>query len=77
MPERDAEDIKREIEDARNTLARSVDQLTYRANPKRVVDNTKQTLLQKAQTPQGKAVLGAAGAILVLLIVRRVRHRGE
>ena len=58
MPERDAEAIKRDIENARVTLARSVDQLAYRTSPKRVVENTKTTLKQKAQTPQGKAVIG-------------------
>ncbi len=75
MPERDAEAIKRDIESARVTLASSVDQLAYRANPKRVVESTKTTLLAKAQTPQGKAVIGGAGLVLVLLIVRRVRNR--
>ena len=75
MPERDAEAIKRDIENARVTLARSVDQLVYRTSPKRVVENTKTTLKQKAQTQQGKAVIAGAGLVFVLLIVRRVRNR--
>lgn len=77
MPERDAEAIKRDIENARVTLARSVDQLAYRTNPKRLVEKTRTTLTQRAQTQQGKAVIGGAGVVLVLLIVRRVRNRGK
>ena len=75
MAERDPDQIKREIEDARATLARSLDELTYRANPKRVVENTKTTLIEKLQTPQGKVVVGGVAAVFVLLIVRRVRNR--
>lgn len=73
MAERSADDIQREIERARVRLAAAVDQLTYRTNPKRVVENTKATLRQRAQTPQGRAVIGAAGGLVLILIVRRIR----
>jgi hypothetical protein len=73
MADRSPEDIQREIEQARVSLANAVDQITYRTNPKRLGEQAKQTLKQKAQSPQGRAVLGAAGVIVVLLIVRRVR----
>ena len=75
MAERDANDIQRDIENARVSLASAVDQLAYRSNPKRLVDNAKTTLLEKAQTPQGKRVIGAAGGLVVILIIRRVRKR--
>lgn len=77
MADPDADEIQRDIEQARVTLADAVDQLVYRANPKRVGEDLKQTLVQKARTPQGRAVLGAAGAVLVVLIVRRVRRGGH
>ena len=50
-----------------------VDQITYRTNPKRVVENAKKALAEKAQTPQGKAVIGGVGAFVVVMIVRRLR----
>jgi uncharacterized protein DUF3618 len=70
--ERSAEEIQREIEDARASLATAVDQLVYRTNPKRVADNAKQALKDKAQTPEGKAVIAGAGALLVILVIRRI-----
>jgi hypothetical protein len=70
--ERSAEDIQRDIEKSRVALAEAVDQLTYRTNPKRVVENAKQSLREKARSPQGKAVIGVAGGLLALLIIRRI-----
>lgn len=46
MP-RDTESIEREIEKARNQLASTLDELTVRTNPKRLVENTKKTVLAK------------------------------
>lgn len=73
MAERGADDIQREIEQARVSLAGAVDQLAYRTNPKRVGESVKQTLIARAQSPQGRAVLAAAGALVLILVVRRVR----
>jgi Protein of unknown function (DUF3618) len=70
--ERNADDIQRDIEKSRAALADAVDQLAYRTNPKRAVDTVKQTLRQKAQSPQGRAVIGVAGGLVVLLIIRRI-----
>ena len=74
MAERNADAIQHEIEQARVSLASAVDQIAYRANPKRVSENVKQALLQKAQTPAGMAVIGGSGLLVVLLIVRRIRN---
>jgi hypothetical protein len=71
--ERTAEQIQREIEQSRAALAQTVDQLTYRTDPKRIAAETKQRLRDKAQTTQGRIVIGAAGAVVVLLIVKRIR----
>jgi hypothetical protein len=71
--ERSADDIQRDIEKSRAALAEAVDQLAYRANPKRVAEKAKQTLRQKAQSPQGRAIIGVTGGLVVLLIVRRIR----
>jgi hypothetical protein len=73
--ERSADQLQRDIEDARESLAAAVDQLAYRTSPKRAADNAKQALKDKAQTPQGKAVLAGAGAVLALLVIRRIVKR--
>jgi Protein of unknown function (DUF3618) len=72
--QRDASDIRAEIEQARDQLAIAVDQLADRLAPKRLVDDAKTTLKQKAATPQGKAVIGGAGLLLSLLVIRNLRR---
>lgn len=71
--ERSADDIQHEIEQSRAALAEAVDQLAYRASPKRVSNNIKQSLRERAQTPQGKVVIGVAGGLVVLVVVKRFR----
>jgi hypothetical protein len=73
VAERSPEEVQREIEQARDALASAVDQLTVRANPKRLADDAKTTLVAKAQTPAGMAVIGATGLLVVVLIVKRFR----
>ena len=71
--ERSADDIQRDIEQSRAALAEAVDQLAYRTNPKRVSDNLKQSLRERTRSPQGKIVIGVAGGVVVLLVVKRFR----
>jgi hypothetical protein len=73
VPERTAEQVQHEIEKARDELAVTIDQLATRANPKRLTDEAKQSLLEKAQSPAGKAVLGGVGLLVALMVVRRLR----
>jgi Protein of unknown function (DUF3618) len=72
---RTADDIQRDIEQARASLAVSVDQLAERTSPKRIANQTKQTLIAKAKTPAGRAIIGGAVALVVLLVIRSIRHR--
>jgi F0F1-type ATP synthase membrane subunit b/b' len=72
--QRDASEIRAEIEQARDQLAVAVDQLADRLAPKRLVDDVKTTLKQKAMTPQGRAVLGGAGLLLSVLVIRNLRR---
>lgn len=71
---RTAEDIQRDIERARASLAVAVDQLAERTSPKRIADQTRQSLKAKAQSPAGMAVIGGAGALIALLVIRRIRR---
>jgi len=73
--ERSADEIQRDIENARTSLATSIDQLVVRTSPKRIAADAKQSLIVKAQTPQGKVVIGVAGALLAILIIRRFVKR--
>jgi hypothetical protein len=73
VADRDPDEIKRDIEQSRAALAEAVDELAYRTNPKRVANNAKQSLLAKANTPQGRVAVGVTGAVIVLLIVKRFR----
>jgi hypothetical protein len=75
VAERTADDIQREIEQARTSLAVAVDQLAYRTSPRRLGEDIKTAVIAKAKSPQGKAVIAGAGAIVALLIVRRIGRR--
>jgi hypothetical protein len=77
LPERTADQVQAEIENARDALAVAVDQLATRANPKRLADDAKQSLRERAQSPAGKAVIGGVGALVLLLVIRRVRKRAR
>ena len=70
--ERNADEIQRDIEASRAALAHAVDELAYRTNPKRVVENTKASVKAKAQTPEGKAVIYGVGAVVGLLVLRKI-----
>lgn len=72
--ERTAEQIQREIEQARVALADAVDQIARRSSPKRAIQTLKTNLKEKAATPQGKAVLAGAGVLLAILVLRRSRR---
>jgi hypothetical protein len=72
--QRSAEEIQRDIQQARASLAVAVDQIAYRTSPKRVANNAKTALMAKARTPQGQAVLAGVGLLVLILVVRRIRH---
>jgi hypothetical protein len=73
VPERTPEDVQREIEQARDALADAVDQLTFRTNPKRLVNEAKEAAIAKVQTPTGKAVIAGVGVLFVLVVIRGIR----
>ena len=56
--QRSPEEIQREIEQARASLAATVDQLAERTNPKRLADLAKRTSIAWTKTPKGAAVVG-------------------
>ena len=74
---RSPDDVQAEIERARHQLSTTLDQLVERTNPKRLADQARTQAVAALQTPVGKAVVGAVGGIVVLLVVRRIRHRHD
>jgi len=76
--EKTADEIQRDIEQARTSLASAVDQLAERTSPKRIVNDTKQNLIAKAKSPAGMAIIsGTAAALLGLLLFRILRGRSS
>lgn len=69
---RDPETIQREIERTRDQLADSLDALSYRANPKRLVEGGKQSVQAKLAEPKVRYVLIAVGAVVAIAVLRRL-----
>lgn len=69
---RDPDTIQREIEQARDALASTLDQLGTQANPKKLVDNAKASALSKLGEPKVKYPLIGLGALIFLLILRKL-----
>ncbi|GLZ41052.1 DUF3618 domain-containing protein [Actinokineospora sp. NBRC 105648] len=69
---RDPDTIQREIEQARDALAATLDQLGTKASPKRLVDNAKTSARSKLDDPRVKYALIGVGVLVGLLVVRRL-----
>lgn len=69
---RDPDTIQREIDEARNHLAESLDALTDRAHPRHLVEGGKQRVQETLETPTVRYVLIGVGAILVLAVLRKL-----
>ncbi|MEB3051717.1 DUF3618 domain-containing protein [Mycolicibacter sp. MYC123] len=75
MAERDPERIKRDIDQAREQLASTVDILAERANPRQLADRVKARAVEFVTQPVVLVSLAGAGGLLVILAFRRVRRR--
>lgn len=75
MADRDPEVIKQEIDQARNQLASTVDNLAERANPSRIADDIKAGVLRFVKKPAVAISLAGVGVVFVAVVVRRIRQR--
>lgn len=75
VAERDPEDIKQDIDRARDQLAATVDSLTERANPRRIAEDVKVALIAFAKKPAVTFTLIGVGSLTVVLVIRRIRNR--
>ena len=71
-------DIEREIEQARAELATSLDQLIERTSPKRIAQTTKNNLIARARSPEGKKIIAVTVVgVVALLVVAGLRTRNR
>ncbi|WP_018599158.1 DUF3618 domain-containing protein [Mycobacterium sp. 155] len=75
MANRDPESIKREIDQARDQLALTVDSLAERANPQRLADDAKAAVIRFLRKPAVAASLAGAGVLVAFVVVRRIKNR--
>ncbi|MGQ0837997.1 DUF3618 domain-containing protein [Actinokineospora sp.] len=69
---RDPDTIQREIDQARDALAATLDQLGTKASPKRMVDNAKSSARSKLDEPKVKYALIGVGVLVGLLVIRGI-----
>ena len=69
---RDTDAIEKEIQQAREALAGALDELSERANPQRLSEQGKEIAAQKWADPRVKYAVYAAGALVGLLILRKL-----
>jgi hypothetical protein len=75
VADRDPDTIKRDIDQARDQLASTVDSLAERANPRRVADDVKAAVVRFVKKPAVAVSLAGVGALILALLVRRIRRR--
>ncbi len=71
------EQIQQEIDAARESLAATLDQLVYRSSPKRLQAEATVRVQHWISTPAGQAVLAAAGLLVTVAVVQKIRHRNR
>ncbi|TCP46792.1 uncharacterized protein DUF3618 [Tamaricihabitans halophyticus] len=69
---RDPDTIQREIEQARDSLAATVDELSVKANPKRLADGAKTAARTKLDDPKVRYPLIGGGVLIALLLLRKL-----
>ncbi|MDT5333838.1 MAG: hypothetical protein QOF31_5135 [Mycobacterium sp.] len=75
MVDRDPDTIKQDIDQAREQLASTVDSLAERANPSRIADDIKAGVVRFVKKPAVAISLAGIGALVLALVVRRIRRR--
>ncbi|BBY53010.1 membrane protein [Mycolicibacillus koreensis] len=75
VADRDPDTIKKDIDQARDQLASTVDLLAERANPRRLADDLKATALRIVKKPVVTVSLAGVGALVVVVTVRKIRNR--
>lgn len=69
---RDPDTIQREIEQARDALAATLDRLGEKANPQKLVDNAKSNVRSTLDDPSVRYALIGVSALVAVIVVRRI-----
>ncbi|HWC80077.1 MAG TPA: DUF3618 domain-containing protein [Pseudonocardiaceae bacterium] len=69
---RDPDTIQREIEQARDALAVTLDELGTKASPQKLVDTAKSNVRSTLSQPKVKYALIGVGAVVGLLLIRKL-----
>jgi hypothetical protein len=69
---RDPDTIQLEIEQARDALASTLDQLGTKTNPQKLVDTAKSNVRTTLSRPKVRYPLIGFGALIVLLLIRKL-----
>jgi hypothetical protein len=77
VPPRDPRQIQLEIDAAREQLAATLDELTYRTSPTRLKSQGRDAVVRFLQTPAGQATVGAVGLLITFVVVQKIRHRND
>ena len=75
MADRDPDTIKRDIDQARDQLASTVDSLAERANPRKIADDLRAGVVRFVKKPAVAVSLAGVGAVVVVVVFRRIRRR--
>lgn len=75
MADRDPDTIKREIDQAREQLAATVDSLAERASPRRLAADAKTRAIAFVKKPAVAVTLAGIGALVIVVVVHRIRNR--
>ena len=71
---RDTESIERDIERAREQLATTLDKLGERADPRKLADQAKASVLQTITQPAVLAAVAGVGLLVGVVVVGRFRR---
>jgi len=74
VADRDPDTIRKDIDQARDQLAVTVDTLAERANPHRIADDVKSAVVRFVKKPAVAMSLAGIGALLLVLTVRKLRR---
>jgi hypothetical protein len=75
VADRDPDTIKRDIDQARDQLATTVDSLAERANPQRIANDVRAGVVRFVKKPAVAVSLAGVGALVLVVFVRRIRRR--
>jgi hypothetical protein len=73
VADRNPDDIKQEIDRARDQLALTVDALAERANPQRLADDAKAKVVAIVSKPAVIASFAGLGVVVLVVVIRKLR----